>query len=441
MQKNIIPAIILFGAALLSQGAVQAGAAPFSGTLRAAYAKVLEDPENLDLLYRYARIAIQEGNFEAAVGALEGMLVIARNQPRVLLELGMLYQRLGSPQVARHYLERAKAISAAGSTVASIADEYISGVDKRISPNVWSGFVKFGLRYQSNPTLAPEVDEIISGGVPIPTPGSRREESDTNAMLFSRITNRYRLNERTSLASDLVLYGTAYDQHSYLDYGLLELTSGIQWDSPQNASGRYQVRPHLLVRGSRLDHSTFEKTAGAGIDFRLGIGSDSQFNATYQYRDVSYEDYNGYGRSPLRSGDENSLDLRFSSEIKRGHLLTVRLLGRSHGAERDYFDEDRFDLTLRYSVRFRNFLFKDKPRMRLEPYVTWRKRDFGAPDPEIAPGITRADDEWRVGLNYVVPVAPTWSVFMNLERAEVDSNIVNYDVTNDLFMVGLQKGF
>ena len=107
----------------------------------------------------------------------------------------------------------------------------------------------------------------------------------------------------------------------------------------------------------------------------------------------------------------------------------------------DYFDQDQFDITLRYSWSFRNILFNDKPRMTLSPYVILRSTDFGGPDPAIDPNTTRNDDEWRAGLNFIVPVAQTWSVFLNLERSEIDSNSPNYDATNNLFMVGLQKGF
>ena len=440
MSNRILLAVVLFSVALFSQPQALARSQP-TGELQSAHERLLEDPANLDLLYEYAQIAIEQGNFEAAISALEGMLVIARNQPRVLLELGVLYQRLGAPRVAQAYLQRAKAISGAGSTVSTFADEYLGEAEDRISPNVWSGFVKFGLRYQSNPTLSPEVSEILSGGVRIPLPEARKAQSDTNAMLFSRIANRYSLTERTSLASDLVVYGTAYNENSRLDFGLLELTSGILFDSPANASGQYSVRPHVLLRGTRLDHETFEKTAGAGLDFKLRIGADSLFKTTYQFRDVDYEDFNGTDSAPLRSGDEHRLEFNFRTELLRGHAFSVRLFGRTRSAERDFFEEDQYDITLRYSVKFANFLFKDKPRMTLTPYVIRRVRDFGGPDPAIEPAKTRNDREWRAGLTYVVPVAPTWAVYLNLERSKVNSNIVNYDATNNLFMVGLQKGF
>ena len=58
------------------------------------YEEVLKDPANLELLYEYAQEAINVANFEAAISALEGMLVVSKRQPRVLFELGTLYKRL-----------------------------------------------------------------------------------------------------------------------------------------------------------------------------------------------------------------------------------------------------------------------------------------------------------------------------------------------------------
>ncbi len=412
-----------------------------SPELTAAHERMLADPANLNLLYDYAQIAIDEGNFEAAIGALEGMLVIARNQPRVLMELGILYQRLGAPTVARSYLQRAQLYSGADSTVFSIAEPFLAEAENTLSPSVWSGFVKFGLRYQSNPSLGPEVDEILSGGVRVPLPDSRRVESDTNALLFGRVSNRYRLSERTALSSSLVGYGTFYDEQSRLDFGSLELTSGPSFESATKAAGQHSFRPHIVLRGTRSNNKLFEKTAGAGLDFNLTWDARSLLNATYQYRDVSYEDIydNGYGS--LRSGDEHRLDLNFRTEWKRGHTIALRFFGRTRSAERDFFEEDLYSITLRYSLRFANFVLPERRRMTLTPYVTRQFKDYGGPDPAIDPATTREDRQWRYGLTYLVPVASTWSVYLNLERTEVDSNIVNYDATNNLFMVGLQKGF
>ena len=66
---------------------------------------MLRRPADLDVLFKFAGLATQTGDLEGAVSALERMLVINSDLPRVRLELGVLYYRLGSYEVARTYLE------------------------------------------------------------------------------------------------------------------------------------------------------------------------------------------------------------------------------------------------------------------------------------------------------------------------------------------------
>ena len=72
----------------------------------AAFQALFADPGNLDKSFRFAELAVQKGNFEAAISALERMLLINPDLPRVRLELGVLYFRIGSYAIARTYLTR-----------------------------------------------------------------------------------------------------------------------------------------------------------------------------------------------------------------------------------------------------------------------------------------------------------------------------------------------
>ena len=49
---------------------------------------MIRQPANLDVLFRFASVASQTGDLEGAISALERMLLINANLPRVRLELG-----------------------------------------------------------------------------------------------------------------------------------------------------------------------------------------------------------------------------------------------------------------------------------------------------------------------------------------------------------------
>lgn len=73
----------------------------------AAFQEMLRQPANLEVLFKFATLAQQTGDNEGAISALERMLLLDPNLPRVQLELGILYYRLRSYDMARTYLDLA----------------------------------------------------------------------------------------------------------------------------------------------------------------------------------------------------------------------------------------------------------------------------------------------------------------------------------------------
>jgi hypothetical protein len=71
--------------------------------------QMMQSPANVDVILTYARVSAQLGDNEGAISALERLLLFKPNMPQIELELGVLYFRLGSFELARSYLEKANA--------------------------------------------------------------------------------------------------------------------------------------------------------------------------------------------------------------------------------------------------------------------------------------------------------------------------------------------
>src|SRR5207244_3262269 len=110
---RLLAAVLLWLTLLAGPAAAQALSASERAELQARkealFQQQLRDPSNLDVAFAYADIAAKLGDNEAAVSALERMLLFNPNLPRVQLELGALYFRMGSYDSARTYFERAAA--------------------------------------------------------------------------------------------------------------------------------------------------------------------------------------------------------------------------------------------------------------------------------------------------------------------------------------------
>src|SRR5262245_59354723 len=104
-------------------------------TTRDAYNAALRDtlanPADPQVLARFASLAVQAGNLEGAISALERLLLVDGDLPDVKLELGVLYFRLGSFAAARGYLEGAKASPTASAPTVARASRYLGEIPQQ----------------------------------------------------------------------------------------------------------------------------------------------------------------------------------------------------------------------------------------------------------------------------------------------------------------------
>src|SRR6266571_5071827 len=119
----------------------------------ALFQQMFRDPANLDVTFAYADLSARLGDNEAAVSALERMLLFNPNLPRVQLELGALYYRMGSYDSARTYFERAAAANPPDDVKERIRT-YIAEIARRNAPQRFSAFAFFGAQYQSDANIA-----------------------------------------------------------------------------------------------------------------------------------------------------------------------------------------------------------------------------------------------------------------------------------------------
>ena len=108
------------------------------------------------MLFRFAALAAQTGDLEGAISALERMLLINPDLPRVRLELGVLYYRLGSYEVARTYLEGGAEVARRAARCARQGRAIHGGIAiSEQNRRILAGEAFFGWRYQSNANLGP----------------------------------------------------------------------------------------------------------------------------------------------------------------------------------------------------------------------------------------------------------------------------------------------
>jgi len=107
MQKSA--AILLAAALLVGCQARETGQIKpeMKAQYDAAFQDMLNKPGDVAVALKYATVAKEAGDLEGAIGTYEGLLLVDSDLPEIRVELGMLYYRLKSYDVARSNFEAA----------------------------------------------------------------------------------------------------------------------------------------------------------------------------------------------------------------------------------------------------------------------------------------------------------------------------------------------
>jgi len=71
----------------------------------ATFEKMLDDPADIDVTLLYAELAVELEDYEAAITALERVLLFNPDLPKIKLFLGIMYYNLKSFDVAKDYIK------------------------------------------------------------------------------------------------------------------------------------------------------------------------------------------------------------------------------------------------------------------------------------------------------------------------------------------------
>ncbi len=251
---------LLFGAALLSSAPSHAQTsdgdnAALEEAYDMAFQALFADPGNLEKSFAFAKIAIRLGNFEAAVSALERMLLVNPNLPRVRLELGVLYFRMGSYQLARTYLTRAVEGSDTPSDVKSRVEKFLAEIDDRLSVHSWSGTAYAGFRWQGNANAGPISSGVLVSGVPATLANEFTAKKDQNIFASGSVKHVYDFQSQdgTTFETNGIFYASQQRTQSSLDLVFIEANAGPRTVFDSSYTGTLNYRPYAVLNYIALD--------------------------------------------------------------------------------------------------------------------------------------------------------------------------------------------
>ena len=234
---------------------------------RAAFEETLRQPDNAEILLKYAQAAAAAEDYEGAITAYERFLVIDADQPRVKFELGVLYYKLKSYDAARTYFEQARTSGKAGPEVAERSSEFIRDIDRRWGPSRLTGEFVAGIRYSDNPASLPTGTLQSYGATVVPNPTFQRR-GDFAFIGAASLSHRYDFGRQDSgtLETDFSFYTAKQFQVTAADVMLLDLGVGPRMELIDGPLSGVQFKPFVSGRYITVGNLPTYWAWGAGLE-------------------------------------------------------------------------------------------------------------------------------------------------------------------------------
>lgn len=450
----MLVAIGLFGGAAVAQEPSAGDRAALQSRKDALFQQMLREPANLDVAFAYADVSAKLGDNEAAVAALERMLLFNPGLARVQLELGALYFRMGSYEISRTYFDKALAANPPDE-VRSRIDTYLAEIDRLSTPQRFSGYLAFGLQYQSNANLAPGSPLVQSPIGDILLNSEFVKRSDFNFFTTGSGLYSYDLGtqDRDTIEVGGVGFVNRYAEVTRLNLSVVETNIGPRLNFPEPMAGvlSLSLKPYFITNYVGLGDNPYFHTVGLGTEASATIADDIRVKSVFEFRDKNFRDAPDRPQSRGLTGSDKVFSLFASKPITTAPFseLALEFDYLRQDTRLDYFANNTFAGAIAYRVRYDDPTGYLRFPWETTFYMTASWSNYDAPDPccntsgnpFVFIPATRADRRLRFGLAQNFQIAGNLSMVVQLQRDIVSSNIPLYGYTGNSILVGPQIRF
>ena len=457
---SVIALAVLLGP---GEAAAQAAAGEDEASLQAQkeslFQQMLRDPANLDVTFKYADVAARLGDYEAAVAALERMLLFNPDLPRVQLELGVLYFRMGSYGLARDYFDRAAAANPPPD-VRGRLDQYMAEIEKGESRHHLSGYVSLGGQYQTDANVAGS-SEILAPVFGFPTLVTLNTPftKQASGSLFGTGSALYSYDLQTQSRDTIDVTGASYLNHYFnslvnrLDLALLEVTAGPRFNFPNGGligDKPASFRPYAIFDEVGLGWNQYFVGGGFGLEYGQIVWSDLALRGVFEFRQK------GFSNAPTRplstglNGSDKLVSLQATKPITANSALALNLDYLDQSTQLPFYTNTTYAVSGSYRIRYDDPLGLSPFPWESSAFVGRLWSNYSAPDPCCVTGpivnfptgfSSQLTQRWRFGVTQTWQVLANTAIVLQLERDIISSNLPLYAYTNTSVLIGPQIRF
>lgn len=405
----------------------------------AAFEETLRKPADPPTLLRYAELAVQVGNLEGAISALERLLLIDGDQPKIKLELGVLYFRLGSYEAARGYLESARASARASPETKERAGQFLAEVDSKSGKSQFSGDLLFGIGYSTNANTGPAGAIQSFGATVVPTP-TVSGRPDFNVIGAGTIRHRYDLGRQDNgtLESDLGFYGARQFQISEANVYLLDFTTGPRTSPFEDGwLSDMTVKPFFVGRYVSVNNLPSYWAWGAGMEATTPLGPQINSALTLFGRRRAFLNNNDAPTNDLSSGNEAVAVLDLRVELTRYMTLSLNGAFTRYIADADFQSYTEFGGGGAMQVRFTDPLGINGRIWSATASASTTQAAYDAADVAVNPFIARSQFDVNLGFVLLVPLDDRLTLVGQANYTNRTASLSNYAYQAFTTLVGI----
>lgn len=408
---------------------------------RSLFARMLEDPGNLDAAFEYAALSSQVGDLEGAIATLERMLIFAPGLPRLQLELGVLYFRLGAHRTADTYFEAALASGKAPPEVREKVALYQQAIARGEEVAHFSGAVSAGLRYQTNANNAPSSAFVTLNGLDYLLSNDARKTPDLNGFLTGDLQGVFDLPAQgVRFKTALRTYGELYRERNDLNLGYGELSAGPSFDLNRFGLAGYSLDLYGIAGGGFMAGEPLMSSFGAGALLGVRPNDDFFYGLRGEYRRETF--YNSPAHPNLRDKSGDRLQGQLISTYRLTNRLNLGLAGildrfSAREARNSYW---QFGGVAGFSLDFASPVaaLPDPWNFSVSTQLSRRLHD------RADTMISRQAQEtvkWTVNVTQTIPLAKSWAALVQASYQKAWSNYDTGTFGNATIAIGLKKVF
>jgi len=410
----------------------------------AAFEETIRQPANLDVLFRFSVVATRVGDLEGAVSALERMLIISPDLPRVRLELGVLYFKLGSYEVAHTYLEAALQSPSVPPDVRSRGEQFLAEIEKRQQRSRFAGEVFMGWRYQSNANLGPATSSVRLFGQAANLNEAALGKADWGIVSSAQIRHTYDLGkqDRATIETFLTAYANRQFQVSAANVTLLDLNSGPRFQVFQGIFEDVTLKPFAAAGYVWVNDTPYYGSYGAGLEATVLLSDRLRNISTFVWRRQNYPDTSYLPTNSQFSGVLFSGITNFQYQLTDVVALFLNGSGQRYQTDQTVWQNyTLWGIGAGFAFRFPDPLFKSALPWTINFAFNQQWWSYDAPDPFVDPGTMRLQADTILNIALAVPFDERTTLTISGGRFNRAATVPNYEFTNNSAMLGVSWRF